>query len=237
MLALTTGEFRLDIPVWGCILLAGVGVVYLVLGSRWPRLFNVLSMTVLGCIIGMVAASWIPLAQPIVIIIGGLVLGGLTAFFRDVMHAVLSAIVLGAVLSTLAALAVGQGGFTSYVVLNVSGRSFSTQVSGPNLACDPVLAAGLAGLLIGATVAVAWPRFNQRLVTAAQGAALVVIGFVEIISSYRGDGQPPLARAFPLTLSACWVCLVAIGLVAQRALARPEHAWDGRPDEAAEDDV
>jgi hypothetical protein len=226
MLALTTGEFRLDIPVWGCILLAGVGVVYLVLGSRWPRLFNVLSMTVLGCIIGMVAASWIPLAQPIVIIMGGLVLGGLTAFFRNVMHAVLSAIVLGAVLSTLVALAVGQGGFTSYLVLNLSGKSFSMQICGPNLSRDLVLAAALTGLLIGATVAVGWLRFSQRLTAAAQGAGLILIALVEIITAYRGEGQPSLALAYPLTLSACWLCLVAIGLVAQRAMARPQEEGD-----------
>jgi len=226
MLALTTGEFRLDIPGWGCILLAGVGVVYLVLGSRWPRLFNVLSTTVLGCIIGMVAAPWIPLAQPIVIIIGGLLLGGLTAFFRDVMHAVLSAIVLGVVLSTLAALAVGQGGFTSYLVLNLSGRSFSTQICGPNLSRDLVLATALTGLLIGATVAVGWLRFSQRLTAAAQGAGLILVALVEIITAYRGDGLPSLALAYPLTLSACWLCLVAIGLVAQRATARPEEDGD-----------
>jgi hypothetical protein len=237
MLAATTGELRLVIPAWGCILLAGVGAVYLLVGSRWPRVFNVLSMTVLGCIVGMVVSSWIPLVQSFVIILGGLILGGLTAFLRNVMHAVLSAIVLSAVLATLASLAVGQGGFTSYLVLNVSGRSFSTQISGPNLASDPVLAACLTGLLIGATVAIAWPRFNPRLVTAAQGAALVLVGLAEIISAYRGEGQPSLARAFPLTLSACWLCLVAIGLVAQRALARPEQQWDSPPDGAPEDEV
>jgi len=232
MLASTTGELRLVIPVWGCILLAGVGVVYLLFGSRWPRLFNVLSMTVLGCIVGMVAASWIPLAQPIVIIIGGLVLGGLTAFFRNVMHAILSAIVLAVVLATLAALAVGQGGFTSYLVLNVSGKSFSTQIPGPNLSSDPVLAAALTGLLIGATVAVAWPRPNQRLVSVAQGAAMILVAIVEIITACGGEGQPSLALAYPLTLSACWLCLGAIGLVAQRALARPEEEGDDAPDDA-----
>jgi len=174
----------------------------------------------------MVAASWIPLAQPIVIIVGGLVLGGLTAFFRNVMHAVLSAIVLGAVLSTLAALAVGQGGFTSYLVLNLSGKSFSMQICGPNLSRDLVLAAALTGLLIGATVAVGWLRFSQRLTAAAQGAGLILIALVEIITAYRGEGQPSLALAYPLTLSACWLCLVAIGLVAQRAMARPQEEGD-----------
>ena len=228
MLGSTMGELRLVIPVWGCIPVAGLGVVYLLLGSRWPRVFNVLSMTVLGCIVGMVVASWVPLAQPIVIIIGGLVLGGLTAFLRDVMHAVLAATVLAAVLATLAALAVGQGGFTSYLVLNVSGRSFSTQISGPNLASDPVLAAALTGLLIGATAAVAWPRFNQRLTSAAQGAAILLIALVQIITACRGEAQPSLALAYPLTLSASWLCLVAIGLVAQPALARPEEGDDTR---------
>jgi hypothetical protein len=238
MLASSIGELRPAIPAWGCILLAGLGVVYLLLGSRWPRVFDVLSMTVIGCIVGLVAASWVPLAQPIVIIIGGVLLGGLTAFFRNVMQAILSSIVLAVVVSTLAALAVGQDGFTSYLVLNVSGRSFPTQVPGPNVASDPVLAAGLTGLLAGATIALAWPRLNQRLVTAMQGAALVLIGTVAVIAACRGEGRPSLAVAYPLTIAACLACLVAIGLVAQRALARPDEAWDSPPGAAdAEDEM
>lgn len=236
MLAATTGELRLAIPAWGCILLMGMGAVYLLFGARWPRFFNVLSMTVLGCALGMVISGWVPLAQPVVIIVGGLLCGGLTAFFRNVTHAVLASIVLATVLASLAALAVGKDGFTSYLVLNLSDRAFSTRISGPNLAHDPVLAAGLTGLLVGATVAIARFGFSQRLVTAVQGAGLILVGAVELITFYRGEGRPSLATEFPLTLAACLLCLVAIGLVAQQALARTAEPWEAGAAADLEDD-
>jgi len=226
MIASATPEMRLVIPTWGCVLLAGAGVVYLVFGTRWPRLFNVLSMTLLGCVAGMVLSPCVPLAQPLVIVIGGVLLGGLSAFLRSVAHPVLSAVVLAAVFSALAALAVGEGGHTSYLVLNLADRSYSTQWSGPNLACDPVLAAFLTGLLAGATVAVVWVRFSWRLVTSAQGAALILVGLVELIAVWRGEGRTPLTTSYPLTLGACWLCLVAIGLVVQHTLAARSERWE-----------
>jgi hypothetical protein len=229
MLAAATGELHLVIPAWGSIVLIAVGAMYLVFGATWPRLFDVLSMTVAGCMIGLLAHPWVPLWQPAVVITGGLVLGGLTAFFRNVCHAVLAALVLAAVLATLAALAVGARGFADYLAVNLSNRSYCVQISGPNLACDPVLAAGLTGLLIGATVAAARFAFSQRLVTSAQGAALVAAGLVAAVAGYRGDGAPSLGNTYPLTLSALWLCLVVIGLVAQAAIAkRPQ--WDGDSD-------
>ena len=233
MLAETTGELRLVIPAWGGIVLAMVGVAYIILGTWWPRPLDVLSMTVLGCMVGLVACAWVPLAKPVVIIIGGLILGGLMAFFRNVCHAILSAVVLATVLATLAALAAGARGFTSYLVLNLSNRSYSIQLSGPNLACDPVLAACLAGLLVGTAVAIGRFAFSERLVTCVQGAGLVVIGLASVVSAYRGEGGRSLAAAFPLTLSVLWLCLVVIGLIAQGVLAR-RHAesdeWDGEAD-------
>lgn len=227
MIASATTELRLVIPAWGCVILMAVGMIYLVLGSWWPRLFTVFSMTVLGCVAGLMASPWVPLAQPLVIVAGGLVLGGLTAFFKDVAHAVLASVVLASVLATLTALAVGQTGFTSYLVLNLSDRSYSTQVRGPNLACDPVLAAGVTGLLVGATLAVAWTTVSQRVITSAQGAGMILCGLVELVNAYRGEGRTSLALEFPLTLSAFWLCLVAIGLVVQRTLSRPEESWEG----------
>ena len=234
MIASATGEMRLVVPAWGCILLTGVGVVYLVLGTRWPRLFDVLSMTFLGCVAGMVVSSWIPLAHPLVIVIGGVLLGGLSAVARNIAHAVLASVILAAVLSTLAALVVGEGGYTSYLVLNLSDKSYSTQWSGPNLARDPILAAFLTGLLIGATVATARIRFSRRLVTSAQGAALILVGLVELITVLRGEGWASLAAVYPLTLGACWLCLVAIGLVVQRALAMRSEQWDAEDEEMDE---
>jgi len=226
MIASTTGQMRLVIPAWGSIILIGVGVVYLVLGTRWPLLLNVLSMTFLGCVLGMAFSLWVPLAQPLVIVIGGVLLGGLSAFFRNVAHAVLTALVLAAVFSTLTANCLGEEGYGSYLVLNLSDQSYSTQWSGPNLTHDPVLAAFLTGLLVGATVAVARVRFSRRLVASAQGAALILVGVVELVTRIRDAGQPSLAAAYPMTLSAGWLCVVAIGLVVQRTLEQHDEQWD-----------
>ena len=226
MIASTTGQTQLVIPAWGSIILVGVGVVYLVLGTRWPPLFNVLSMTFLGCVLGMVLSLWVPLGQPLVIIIGGVLLGGLTAFLRNVTHAVLTALVLAAVFSTLTANCLGEEGYGSYLVLNVSDHRYSTQWSGPNLTLDPVLAAFLTGLLVGATVAVARVRFSRRLVASAQGAALILVGLSELVAGLRGAGQPSVAGAYPITLSAGWLCMVAIGLVVQRTLEQHDEQWD-----------
>jgi len=214
------------IPPWGSIVLVGVGVVYLVLGTRWPRLFNVLSMTFLGCMLGMVLSPWIPLVQPLVIVIGGVVLGGASAFLRNVAHAVLSAVVLAAVFATLVANCLGEEGYGSYLVLNLSDSSYSTQWRGPDLGRDPVLAASLTGLLVGATVAVARIRFSRRLATSAQGAAVMLVAFTELAAAVRGPGEVSLATAYPMTLSACWLCLVAIGLIVQRTLEQRDEQWD-----------
>jgi len=225
MLAAATGELHMAVPDWGSVALVLAGVAYLVYGSAWLRLFDVLSMTVLGCMVGLVACPWVPLWQPLVIILGGLVLGGLTAFFLNVCHALLSAAVLAAVMANLAALAVGPRGYVSYLALNLSNRSYSVQISGPNLACDAVLAAGVVGLLAGATVAVWRFAFSGRLITSAQGAALVVFGLASLITTYRGEGQPAVVTAFPLTVGALWLCLVVIGLLAQAEIARRREQW------------
>ena len=209
MLAAATGELNLVIPPWGTVLVALVGVVYLVFGSRWPRFFDVLSMTVFGCAVGLQVSQWVPVWQPIVIVAGGLAVGGLTAFFRPVAHAVLAALVLAAIFAHLAALAVGPGGFASY----------SMQVSGPNVSEDAVLAASLVGLALGAGVAVTRFGFSERLITSAQGAALLILAASHVAGLYREATSPSLAQAFPLTLAAGWVCLVGIGLAAQRAVA------------------
>ena len=230
MLAAATGELHLAIPWWGSIALMVVGVMYLVFGATWPRLFDVLSMTVLGCMVGLVAHPWVPLWQPLVVIIGGLVLGGLTAFFRNICHALLSAAAMAAILAYLAALALGERGFTSYLAINLSIPRYSWLLPGPNLACDPVLAAGLTGLLAGVTMAVWQFPFSERLVTCAQGAALLTGGLASLITSYRGEGQPSLSAAYPLTLSALWLCLVVIGLVAQSAIAKQRSRWGEEPD-------
>jgi len=226
MLAATAGELRLAVPDWGSVLLALVGIGYLVFGTAWPRLFDVLSMTVLGCMVGLVVCPWVPLWQPAVIIIGGLVLGAVTAFFRNVCHALLSAMVMAGVLASLAALAVGPRGFVSYLAVNLSNRSYSVQISGPNLACDPVLAAAVVGLLAGATVAVWRLAFSGRLITSAQGAALIVFGLASLITTFRGEGQPSVATAFPLTIGALWLCIVVIGLLAQAEIARRRSQWE-----------
>ena len=226
MMASATSQMQPVIPPWGSIVLVGVGAVYLVLGTRWPRLFNVLSMTFLGCMLGMVLSSWIPLVQPLVIIIGGVVLGGASAFLRNVAHAVLSAVVLAAVFATLVANCLGEEGYGSYLVLNLSDSSYSTQWRGPDLGRDPVLAASLTGLLVGATVAVARIRFSRRLATSAQGAAVMLVAFTELAAAVRGPGEVSLATAYPMTLSACWLCLVAIGLIVQRTLEQRDEQWD-----------
>jgi len=231
MPAAATNELRLAVPMWGSILLALLGAAYLVLGGRWPRLFGVLSMTVLGCLVGLVACVWVPLAQPLVVIIGGLLFGGLTAFFRKVFHVVLAAVVLAAIFSTLAALAVGTEGFASYLVVSLSQRDYSIQVSGPDLACDPVLAAGLVGLLLGATAAVARFHFSEHLILCAQSAALIVLGAVGLMAAAGGEGLTDLAAAFPLSLGAAWLCLLVIGMIVQRALTR----WSPEDEKAAED--
>ena len=226
MMASATSQMQPVIPPWGSIVLVGVGVVYLVLGTRWPRLFNVLSMTFLGCMLGMVLSPWIPLVQPLVIVIGGVVLGGASAFLRNVAHAVLSAVVLAAVFATLVANCLGEEGYGSYLVLNLSDSSYSTQWRGPDLGRDPILAASLTGLLVGATVAVARIRFSRRLATSAQGAAVMLVAFTELAAAVRGPGEVSLATAYPMTLSACWLCLVAIGLIVQRTLEQRDEQWD-----------
>jgi hypothetical protein len=237
MLGETTGELRLIIPLWGSIFIGLLGASYLVYGSRWPRFFDVLSMTLIGCMAGLLGCAWVPLPQPIVIIAGGLVLGGLTTLFRNVCHAVLASLVLALILSMLAALAVGAHGFTAYLIFNPSNRSYSMQLPGPSLRCDPVLAAGVTGLLVGATVAMAWFAFSQRLLTAAQGAALVVVALAAFVSQSQGEGGTSLATSYPLTLAAAWLCLVVIGLVAQAAMAQRrsefEQTFNGAEDPGA----
>jgi hypothetical protein len=225
MLAATTGELRLVIPVWGSILLALVGVGYLIFGDWLRRFFDVLSMTVLGCVVGLIACPWVPLPQPIVIIVGGLVLGGLAALFRNVGHSLLAAVVLGGVLALLAALAVGESGWAKYLADNV--KSYSFQLPGPNLSDDRVLAAGVTGFLAGVTVAVWRLAFSERLITCVQGAALIALGIATGVTTYRGEAQQSLLVAYPFTLGAVWLCLVVIGLVAQSELARARERWRG----------
>ena len=232
MLATAIGDVRMAIPIWGSIVLTLVGAAYLVLGMRWRRFFDVLSMTILGSIVGLAACAWVPLAQPLVIVAGGLVFGGLTAFFRNVCHAILAAVVFAVVLATLAALAVGPRGFASYLAINVSSRSYSIQLSGPNLACDAVLAAGLAGVLAGVTISAARFQLSERLLMSVEGAALMVIGLAAIVSAWRGEGGPSVATAFPLTLGVFWLCLVVIGLVVQGALERRRKEWRLKPEES-----
>ena len=225
-LAATTEMMRLSIPPWGCILLIGAGAVYLVLGARWPRLFDVLSMTFLGCVIGLVVSQWVPLAQPLVIATGGVAVGGLSAAFRTVAHAVLASVMLAAVASTLVALIVGDAGFTSYLAVNLSDTSYSTQWSAPNLAHDAVLAAVVTGLLAGSALALGHPRLSRRLVPSAQGAALVLLGVTEWVRAAGDPGRLSLAADYPLTLTAGWVCLLVIGLRIQRSVQEASGDWD-----------
>ncbi len=234
-LAATIERMRLLIPPWGCILLIGAGAVYLVLGARWPRLFDVLSMTFLGCVFGLVASQWVPLAQPLVIAAGGVAVGGLSAIFRTVAHAVLASVMLAAVASTLVALIVGDEGFTSYLAVNLSDTSYSTQWSAPNLAHDAVLAAVVTGLLAGSALALGHRRLSRRLVPSAQGAALVLLGVTEWVGAGRAPGRPSLATAYPLTLTAGWVCLLVIGLRIQRSVEAASGDWDA--DNGAADDA
>lgn len=236
-LAAAIEVMRLVIPPWGCILLLGVGAVYLILGARWPRLFDVLSLTFLGCIFGLVVSQWVPLAQPLVIAAGGVVLGGLSAVFRSVAHTVLASMTLAAVASVLVALIVGDAGFTSYLALNLSDTSYSTQWSAPNVAHDAVLASVVTGLLGGASLALARPRLSRRLVTSAQGAALILLGLTELVGAWQGQGQASLPTEYPMTLSAGWVCLVAIGLHVQKVVERVFHTWDTEEDTESDEGV
>jgi len=231
-IAAATGQVSLVMPAWGCILLVGVGVVYLVLGSRWSRLFNVLSMTFLGCVTGLVLSQWVPLAQPLVIILAGVLLGGLAAVFRGVAHAILASVILAVVFSVLVGLILGDEGFTSYLVVNLSDTSYSTQWSAPNLARDAVLAALVTGLLAGAAVALGYRRVSRRLVASAQGAGLVLFGLTELVGAWGAEGGPSLAADYPLTLTAAWACLVAIGMQVQRVV---ERRFEGLGDGAGAD--
>jgi hypothetical protein len=222
LLEQTARELQLLSPLWGGILLAAVGLAYLVLGSRWPRLFDVLSLTVLGCTAGLQASEWVPLWQPLVIVAGGIAVGGLAALFRRVGHGVLAALVLGIIFAHLAALAVGPDGFARYLVFQVSGGTAWMPLRAPDLSCDPVLAAGLAGLVVGAAVAVLRFPLSERLATSAQGAAVIVLAGVHIVEALQAaPGSAPLADRFPLTLAAAWVCLSGVGLAAQRAVTGP----------------
>jgi len=214
-IAAATGDGSLMIPTWGCILLVGIGAVYLVLGTRWARLFNVLSMTFLGCVGGLVVSQWVPLAQPVVIVIVGVLLGGLAAVFRGVAHAVLGSVVLAAVLSVLVGLIVGDEGFTVYLVVNLS-----EQWSAPNLAHDAVLAGFMTGLLTGAAVALGHRRLSRRLVASAQGAGAILFGVTELVGAWGTDGGSSLAADYPLTLTAAWACLVVIGMQVQQVVER-----------------
>jgi hypothetical protein len=231
MLAAAVAESH-RIPLWGAILLALLGVAYLGLGLVLPRLLTVLSMTVAGCVFGMTLSSWLPLSPVIVVIAGGLVVGGLAAFFQKISHAVLVAVVLASVLATLTALVVGPTAFVPYIARAASSTTDASQISGPDLSRDPVLAAALTGLLIGATVAATRFQFSRTLVTAAQGAALILLGLVELVRMTRTTGGSSLGVDYPLTLSACWMCLTAIGLVTQRAVDRYKQSWTS-PDAGA----
>jgi len=210
----------LHIPVWGCILLLGLAAAYLVLGSVWSRLFDVLSMTFLGCVAGLVISPWVPLRQALVITAGGVLVGGLAALVRGPAHAVLTALVLAAVLAVLVGNIVGPTGFTSYLVVSLSEEGYSTQWRAPNLRCDAVLAAVVTGLLVGSALALGWRRLSRRLVTSAQGAALVLVATVELAGTYQGPGRPPVTETYPLTLTAAWVSLVAIGMRIQQGVER-----------------
>ena len=224
MLAQTPGELRFAIPLWGDCLLALVGGAYLVLGSRWPRFFDVLSLTVLGCLAGLVAGVWVPVPQPLVVVVGGVLLGALGAVFRRVSHAVLAAVAMAVILATGAAMVVGHNGSALYLVVGQPGAGQSIMLSGPNLACDAVLAAALVGLLAGAAVAVARMEVSERLVTAAQGAALILLAVAGGPADGRSEARMTLASAFPMTLAVVWAGLVAVGVAAQTGLARRRAA-------------
>jgi hypothetical protein len=237
MLAATTGTLRVAIPLWGSIVLTLAGVAYLVLGARWRQTFDVLSMTVLGCLAGLLSCGWAALSPPLAIILGGAILGCVTAFFGKVCHAILAAVSLATVLATGAALAAGPRGFTSYMVAGIAGGGDSVHVSGPNLACDPVLAAALIGLVGGALVAALRRELSYRLVTGAQGAALVVLGMAAIVAGLRGEERPPVTTAFPLTTDVVWFLMVVAGLLVQSALARKRAARQEASDASEESDL
>lgn len=148
--------------------------------------------------------------------------GGLTAFFRTVAHGVLAAVVIGMALASLAGLMAGADGFASYLVVDLSERTYSIQVHGPNLANDAVLAAWLTGLLAGGAVALMRFRFSEWLVTSAQGAGLIVFAFAQLVVRRL----PEFIATHPLTLAASWLCLAVIGIAVQRAigLAAPPAA-------------
>ena len=223
-----TEAMPLTIPAWGCALLVGAGAVYLVLGARWFRLFEVLSMTFLGCAAGLAVSPWVPLAQPLVIAGGGVVLGGLSTVFRGAAHTILSSVVLAAVGSELVALMVGEQGFAAYPGVNLSV---------PNVAHDAVLASAVTGLLAGATLALGHPRLSRRLVPSAQGAALVLVGVAELVASWHAPARTGLATAYPLTLTAAWACLVGIGLRLQRAVGSGFRAGEGEEDSESNEGV
>jgi hypothetical protein len=215
------------LPAWGAVVLVALGAAYLVLGSRWPRLFDTFSMTVLGCGVGLLGSVWVPWPQWAVVTAGGIVLGGLTAFFRPVAHGVLVAVVLGMTLASLAGLLARPDGFASYLVVDLPERTYSVQVRGPNLAEDPVLAAWLTGLLAGGAIALLRLRFSQWLATSAQGAGLIVFAFAQLAMRRL----PQFVQTHPLTLAAAWLCLTVIGIAVQRAigLGSPPPPVDGRP--------
>lgn len=224
---------RLSVPPWGGVMLAVVGAAYLLLGSRAARIFDVLSMTLLGCAVGLALSAHVPLNQSLLVILSGIALGGLTAFFRTVAHGILSALVMGITLATFAALAIGPEGFAPYLEKDVESGGFAILFTGPNLTADPVLAAGLAGLLGGAAVASLKWRMSERLITSAQGAGLVVWGLVQVVRLWRGAGAESLVASYPLTLGASWVCLTAIGMAAQKALVPPPPPREPKADDVA----
>lgn len=230
MLAAASTELRFLVPAWGDALIALVGLAYLVLGGRWARLFDVLTMTVIGCAAGLVASVWVPLHVAILISAGGILVGGLTAFFRNIAHALITGLVLAAALSVMAGLAVGKNGFASYLVADISLKNAALCLPGPNLASDPVLAVTLMGLLAGVTLAVVRFELSDRVATCAQGAALVLLGAVQLANQVRGEGAPSIADLYPLTMAAAWLCLGAVGLAAQGAV----HEWALRREAAAE---
>ena len=215
------------LPAWAAVFLVALGAAYLVLGTRWPRLFDTFSMTVLGCGVGLLGSVWVPWPQWGVVIAGGVVFGGLTAFFRALAHGVLAAVVLGTVLASLAGLMVGPDGFASYLIVDLSEQTYSVRVHGPNLGSDAVLAAWLTGLLVGGSVALMRFRLSERLVTSAQGAGLIVFAFAQLLVRRL----PDFVATHPLTLAAAWLCLTVIGIAVQRAVGLA-----GPPSAAAEKD-
>jgi len=218
MLAAASTELRFLVPAWGDVLVALVGLAYMVLGGRWSRLFDVLTMTVLGCAAGLVASVWVPVHVAVLISTGGILVGGLAAIFRNIAHAVITGLVLAVALSVMAGLAVGKTGFASYLVADISLKNSALCVPGPNLASDPVLAVALIGLLAGVMLAVVRFELSDRVATSAQGAALLLLGAVLLANQVRGEDSASIADRYPLTMAAAWVCLVAIGLAAQAAV-------------------